>query len=446
MCLSLEVIPWSNHTLIVHALVSKLPFVKNAESVKVETLEQFLIENEQALAVFLNRQEKWMVRNLNHYAIRPEELEFKASGNISNIKKRFAHAIRINPLSRMALYLQLLPGEDRPSLKKLLPEDVRSYPNKDFLNRVNIVELQAGQLIKPLDVLVTASDEPDHGLDLGLFKDSNTVFGKSYGFGVQPFGKSNIIYSSQAPFHMGFYHESAVVYQLASYVKQTYPEYRILLYKQLSEFAFAQGHDYWGWRFMGWGLHYIGDFSNPYHVTLMPGSSTLDLLEAGVLKTIGYDQSEKDMTQLVTNRHILIEDFQKISMSAAYRKGLMSHPLIKALTLEGAEQDFHFHDVISLYAKKANTKADQVNKILLDNMPERFANDVNFEYASTPLRPHLLEEMIEQNGPKGVDMMTKTVANLLTDFSTNANSYIRSITNKKDIDSKFEELAEYRRQ
>ena len=43
-------------------------------------------------------------------------------------------------------------------------------------------------------------------MDIGLFADNGTDFGQGYGFGIQPFGNPNLEYSSQAPFHMGFYH------------------------------------------------------------------------------------------------------------------------------------------------------------------------------------------------------------------------------------------------
>jgi hypothetical protein len=62
--------------------------------VKVETLKSFLLANEDKLPIFLQSQEEWMLENLWHYAPRPAELAFVATGDI---RVRFAQAIRVSP-------------------------------------------------------------------------------------------------------------------------------------------------------------------------------------------------------------------------------------------------------------------------------------------------------------------------------------------------------------
>ena len=89
------------------------------------------------------------------------------------------------------------------------------------------------------------------------------MFGAKNGFPVQPFGNPKYAYSSQAPFHMAFFYESGLIYSAGPFIKQTYPDYRTYIYQTLARYAFATGHDYWGYRFMGWGLHYIGDLTQP---------------------------------------------------------------------------------------------------------------------------------------------------------------------------------------
>src|SRR3990172_2835445 len=71
-----------------------------------------------------------------------------------------------------------------------------------------------------------AADEPDYGMDIGLWDDNGTAYGKAYGFGKQPFGNPALEFASQAPFHMGFFHESAIVYKAAGVLRRTYPEDR----------------------------------------------------------------------------------------------------------------------------------------------------------------------------------------------------------------------------
>ena len=113
------------------------------------------------------------------------------------------------------------------------------------------VRLRAGDSVAPLVVLASASDEPDYGLDLNLWEDTPSEWGARYGFGQIPFGNPNLEFSTQAPFHMGYYHESSTIYMAAGFLKRTYPLLRIHQYAGLSELAFRTGHPYWGWRFAG---------------------------------------------------------------------------------------------------------------------------------------------------------------------------------------------------
>ena len=56
---------------------------------------------------------------------------------------------------------------------------------------------------------------------------------------------------------MGFYHEAGIVYAAGGFIKRTLPEYRMNQFLSLARFAFKTGHPYWGYRFTGWGLHFV---------------------------------------------------------------------------------------------------------------------------------------------------------------------------------------------
>ncbi|MGB0495657.1 MAG: hypothetical protein ACPGJI_04810, partial [Kangiellaceae bacterium] len=218
-----SVVSWTNHALITYELVRGMPTVKNAPSVKAETLATFLIKNAKPLTLFLDRQEKWMRSHLHHYSARPEHLKFLALAmdKPDDIVSRFYQAIRINPNTLTPLYLQLMPGE-KSSLKSLPNNIVSTSLNTSPLTKVDFVALKPDQMVKPLNVLISASNEPDHGMDIGLF-DNNLIQNKSaikkqYGFGQQPFGNDKVTYASQAPFHMGFYHEPSIINSLVPYV------------------------------------------------------------------------------------------------------------------------------------------------------------------------------------------------------------------------------------
>jgi len=427
---SASVFAWSNHTLVSHTLLSTLPVVRDAKPVKVETIEAFLIANEKKLETFLADQESNMRTALWHYAPRPDALAFKATGDINTIRSRFTRAIRINPNMKLPLYLQLVPGEQR-AVNTIAPHDVTIFKDATYLEDVQLVQLKEGDMVAPVDVATSANDEPDHGLDIGLFTDSNTDYGKEFGFGVQPFGNPNLEYGTQAPFHMGFYHESSVLYTLGAFLKETYPEYRIQLFKQLSEFAFENGHDYWGWRFMGWGMHYIGDFSNPYHITPVPGNTTLETLFPGVLGLAGFPQAQKDATQLVSNRHTVLEDFQSLVMSTALKEDNHRHQTIVALHAPSTVREYHDSDIIQIFAKGSYDKAEHINNVIDQTMPSNFVNDVSVEYSDLGVQSQLIEIVKRESGEEGYQSLLDTISDLLSDFAGNGASYVGGIVNKE---------------
>jgi hypothetical protein len=427
---SAATLAWSNHTLVSHTLLSTLPEVRDAQPVKVETIESFLIANEQKLEVFLASQEIQMRSILWHYAPRPDALAFKATGDADTIRDRFTRAIRINPNMKLPLYLQLLPGVQRDN-KAIAPKDITIFNDVGYLADVQLVQLSEGDMVAPVDVATTANDEPDHGLDIGLFTDSKTDYGQEYGFGVQPFGNPNLEYGTQAPFHMGFYHESSLLYAAGAFLKETYPEYRISLFKQLSEFAFENGHDYWGWRFMGWGMHYIGDFSNPYHITPVPGNSTLDTLYPGILGLAGFPQAQKDATQLVSNRHTVLEDFQSLIMSTAFENHNHEHQTIKALHAPETTREYKHADIIHVFAKGSYDKSEHINDVIDQTMPENFVSDVTVEYSDLGVKSELIKIVKQESGDEGVQSLLDSISDLLSDFSENGASYIKGIVDKK---------------
>jgi len=426
---SASTLAWSNHTLVSHTLLATLPEVRDAQPVKVESIESFLIANEQKLEAFLAKQETQMRSTLWHYAPRPDALAFKATGNADTIRDRFTRAIRINPNMKLPLYLQLLPGDQRNN-KAIAPKDVTVFNNVTYLADVQLVQLTSGEMVAPVDVATSANDEPDHGLDIGLFTDSKTDYGQEYGFGVQPFGNPNLEYGTQAPFHMGFYHESSVLYSLGAFLKETYPEYRISLFKQLSEFAFENGHDYWGWRFMGWGMHYIADFSNPYHITPVPGNSTLDTLYPGVLGLAGFPQAQIDATQLVSNRHTVLEDFQSLIMSTAFIKHNHEHQTIKALHAPETIREYKHADIIHVFAKESYDKSVHINDVIDQTMPDNFVSDVTVEYSDLGVESQLVDIVKKESGDEGFQSLLDTISDLLSDFSSNGASYVQGIMAK----------------
>mgnify|MGYP000591919325 CR=1 FL=1 len=422
-----NVMAWANHTLISQGLLESMPEVANAPPVAVESLESFLMASEAQLAPFLAQQEDWMQKNLRHYEPLPDALAFKASGNAEDIRQRFTHAIRINPNSRLNLYLQMTPGHESGQGVPLDAAEITIYNDNSYLDNITILQLQPGDKVSAMDVVISANDEPDHGLDIGLYTDSNTEHGKLYGFGEQPFGNPKLEYGTQAPFHMGFYHEPELVFAAGGFLKRTYPEFRIQQFKHLSEFAFKNGHPYWGWRFMGLGLHYVGDFSNPYHTTPVAGNSTLSTIWVGLLSMAGFTGPQNDAVQIVSNRHTAIEEFQQTVMTKAFEHQQADHVALQATRGAESAGAYQANFVIDVFAKSGYEQADLLDEVILQTMPEKFVSDVEVEFSQVPERHQLVEKIREHKGQAAVDTLNKTLAELLTLFGENGKSYVQGI-------------------
>jgi hypothetical protein len=286
---------WDDHTPATRLAFAGVPAVAQAAPVVAEPLEAFLAAEQVRLSEVLAGEEAWARTSLPAWPPRPEALAFAAQGEAVDIVPRFLAAIRMNPDARLPLYAALEPGA----------------------------------LVAPLDVLATAATEPDSGLDIGLFEDNGTVAGQRYGFGIQPFGDPRLDYGSQAPFHMGFYQEARIVYLLAGFLERSWPDARIHLTTALAREAFATGHDYWGWRFTGWALHYVQDLVQPYHARVLPGVSVVRMLWINTLAVIGFPRAKDDAVRLVSDRHLALEAFVHDALAREVRDG--HGPLTTAL-------------------------------------------------------------------------------------------------------------------
>ncbi|MCU0576725.1 MAG: hypothetical protein MUD15_07885 [Desulfobacterota bacterium] len=418
---------WTEHPLVIHETLVALPDVRDAQPVKVEGLDSFLTAEEKGLVGLLESEETWARANLMWYRPLPEGLEFRVTGNAEDIRLRFCHAVRINPQTRFGLYLQFVPGADTGGRPGITPDRLTFLKDLSEWKSTTFAELKAGETVSPLDIVTTASDEPDFGLDIGLYEDNGTDFGRIYGFGMQPFGNPNLEYSSQGPFHMGYYHEAWIINTFGGFVKKTYPEHRIHLYKSLSEYAFRTGHDYWGWRFMGIGLHYVMDLTLPYHTTLLPGVSTIRMLWINILDMIGISGPMAEAIQLVSNRHTAIEKFQQMAMQEAYRA--KNHDYTVFVALRSVEACPEWDDRTPRYeiSAKSNALSGKADKVMEETMPQRWVSDPSFELGTSPEQDDILAMMKQKDGNEGIDINTDLLREMLEPLPGYTCSYVRSI-------------------
>ena len=422
---------WSNHALGTWFALAAMPELRGRPALQVETLEDFLAADPAGLARLLRDEESWARAHVPHYAPRPEALAFDGAGK-APARARFLAALRVNPDIRLALYLQLPPGQAAAGRPVLAEAEVSTLKTSESTKSNVFVGLRAGESVPLIEVLASAVDEPDYGLDIGLWADNGTAWGAAYGFGPQPFGNPAIEWSSQAPFHMGFFHEAGIVYKAASYLGSAYPEYRIHLWRSLAAFALARGHGYWGWRFAGWGLHYLQDLTQPYHARVLPGVGLTRMLGINAMDVVGIHGPKDRMVQRVTNRHSVLEEFQRVWMRAAYAGDASQDPGVAALRdtrLDAGVGPYTEDWPRRVVSQRAHEAADAIDEALVAAFPGRYVDDPAYTFGVSEPEPDLYAELGRR--PAARATLQKAIAPLMGDLGAVSRGYVRSLLTQR---------------
>ncbi|MDX1959860.1 MAG: hypothetical protein SFU98_14915 [Leptospiraceae bacterium] len=374
--ISLPVLSWTNHFIVSYYSLLSMQEIQTAKPVVVESLDNFVKKEAAGLAKLLEEQEEYARKNFPNYSPRSNDLKFDPTSK--NLKKSFLESLRVNPNIKLALFLQKISSE---KLKQRMPyQKVSVFEKDEWLEKYIFQELKEGQSVSPFEVTATAADEPDYGLDIGLFSNNESEHGKVYGFGEQPFGDPRKFYGSQAPFHMGFFHEAGVIYAMAGFIKRTNPEYRIYLYNTLAKYAFQTGHDYWGYRFSGWGLHYIGDLTQPYHSTLFPGKSTLGL----IWTNISGKKARDEAVIRLSDRHTAIEHYEYYLLDKIIKSGEKDNKFLNAfqvLSNDSKYPEFTFSYVRDVLSKESNGRADDLDERIEKSEAVMLFKDRDFDFS-----------------------------------------------------------------
>jgi len=269
-------------------------------------------------------------------------------------------------------------------------------------------------------VIASAVDEPDYGLDIGLWEDNDTEFGRIYGFGKQPFGNPKLSFGSQAPFHMGFFHESPIIYAAAGFLRRTYPEYRMHLWQTLARHALLSGHPYWGWRFAGWAMHYAQDLTQPYHASVLPGTSTAGMLWINALDMAGASKAKQHAVTFVSNRHLVMENFHQHSLLVPLEKGELEHPNLTAFAQVAKDKErmvlteFGLRDVVT---KRSHAVADEMDDWMVKTFPATYVSDPQFDVGAIGQNLNFYSVMTQHN-PAARDALDKRLRDLSADFGS----------------------------
>lgn len=425
-----QVLAWGNHALPTYRALEQLPELTKAAPIRVETLESFLKAEEKTIEALLASQEAWAIANIENYPKRPQALGFIANPQRNDEARRLAFlmALRVAPNSKLALFYQPDPAKPFPTgAAPVAYADVNTLPEPAHHN-YRFVALKPGDMVAPLNVVATASDEPDYGLDINCWSDSPSDWGKVYNFGNLPFGNPALNYSTQAPFHMGFYHESEILYTAAPFIKRTYPLLRSYQYWSLAALAFRTGHPYWGWRFAGLSLHYIQDLAQPYHARLAPGVSTLKLLGANILAMAGMSGLKDDTIVLLSNRHLVVDKYQN---EMVYAGSLTPEVDGIEKSLADPSQDGNYpawsdHYVRDVVAKQSSDYGARISDIIAESVPAKYVNDPKFDFGTQEAGITLIEVLSKEDAQARAKL-DKAIAELLANFGVHTRNEIRSI-------------------
>lgn len=429
---------WSNHAQGSWPALAAMPELAREAPVKVESLETFLSAQGDKLAALLAQEEQWARQHVPTYPPLPDALRWRNDAAAPGTPRdRFVAALRLNPASRLSLFMQLPPGVAALGRPTLPWQQVTSLERDEKIKKQLFLALREGQEVAVLDVLATASDEPDYGLDIGLWQDNQTAHGQRYAMGKQPFGNPALEFATQAPLHMGFFHESAIIYKAAPFLQRTYPEYRVHLYATLARFALDNGHPYWGWRFAGWALHYLQDLTQPYHARVLPGVGVASMLWINALDIVGFGGAKTRAVTRVSNRHLVIENYQlnRLTQASLARAGQATGAadapmpaLMRALADTAGDAGLVYSPaaIRSVITRDAVARADTLDAALERHVPARFISDPGYTFGETEPEPDLALLLAAQ-GEAVTRALDASLAELLGAFGRHSRAFVRSL-------------------
>jgi len=416
---------WGNHSPMCYRAFERMPEVANAAPVKAEPLVDFLRDQEVAIAGKLDGQEALLRERLKGHAPRPEVLRFVVDPKRSDADRRaaFLRALRLSPQSKLALYLQVDPREPDTSRPALEASQVSAVANSKGATQ-RFVALQPGEAVAPLAVLASACDEPDYGHDINLFYDNPGH--PAYGFGNQPFGNPAVAIGSQAPFHMGFFHQGAIFNTLAPSFARTFTELRVQQYAGLAVLAWQTGHAYWGWRFAGMALHHVEDLTQPYHASAAPGATLSHMMWVNLKAQLGAPADRQGLVVLQSNRHFVLEQFQTrwIIENARQRRDGALEAALRDVARDALYPAWSFGYVRDVVAAEAFAAGPATDAAVVVGAPAKFVTDPNFDFAANEaqLGPELARDMQSQRVA-----LQGQMAELLSHFGAHSRNALRGL-------------------
>ncbi len=192
---------------------------------------------------------------------------------------------------------QVVRGEPLSRVLKTLGfRNLKDFSEKLALNQSKIPKREF-EMIKVSELLVIASMEPDQGMDQELnISPDQPYMGGLHGLSSQGF--RHLFYPAfdwrrpRESFHFPMR-------------KMGEAPKRAQVFFDLAKTAYQKKHFFWAYRFLGWGLHYVQDLTQPYHVSQF---GSFELLALGKIAK-SWTAVIEETTRLVSNFHLSFEEY-----------------------------------------------------------------------------------------------------------------------------------------
>jgi hypothetical protein len=177
---------------------------------------------------------------------------------------------------------------------------------------------------------------------------------------------------------------------------------------------------------LGWGLHYLQDLTQPYHSTLVPNVSLTKIILVWLQNSIINHTQEKNLIQLISNRHVTIENYQYNLVKNMLEKGYQSN-LLQAI------EDYQHDRVYPAYtdqyprdtiAKESNAAAAEVDSLIKQTFPKKYVQDPQYIFFTTEPPVNMLT-VVEHNPTPALNKLNMERANLLRALGSHTRNAVR---------------------
>jgi hypothetical protein len=368
---------WNTHYLITRFAVRQCAAAGLNDSVRIMSLEEFL-------------------------ALAGEDLPSVIAANLHLPGEQTlgGNKVAISTPADLLVALKLNPRTPIHYVRAIEPEQTSGLNGHDVSRSgppaPSYEQTTEREQMRVSEIFTTFSDEPDWGMDQELYSIEN------YPYGHAPFGIATGL-SSQAAFHMAFYHENPVLAWIYPDLRITFVDQRARLFLELARFAIHEGAPYWGWRFAAWAAHYLQDVTQPYHARALP--FPLSRILWGVVRRLVSRSSSLPKNYLV-NRHHIFEAMVHYIMNEAVKDGSL-HAFISALEKGGDYSGSTLEQVIRRSSMTAADLAVAVNRTFEAALNDSRIDDP--EYSVLEGEEYRIEEKIAEASAERPELLNRLI-------------------------------------